>query len=112
MRYVAGSYEIYYRCFGDLMFLRTSIVITVVLFFNGPCYDVFLVDMRTPLWSSGQSSWLQIQKSRVRFPALPDFLRSGCGTGSTQLREGYQYANWIQSETLIPLPFLDSICKH
>jgi hypothetical protein len=33
-----------------------------------------------PLWSSGQSSWLQIQRSRVRFPALPDFLRSsGCG---------------------------------
>jgi hypothetical protein len=41
-----------------------------------------------PLWSSDQSSWLQIQRSRVRFPALPDFLRSsGCGTGSTQPRE-------------------------
>jgi hypothetical protein len=41
-----------------------------------------------PLWSSGQSSWLQIQRSRVRFPALPDFLRSsGSGTGSTQPRE-------------------------
>jgi hypothetical protein len=25
------------------------------------------------LWSSGQRSWLQIQRSRVRFPALPDF---------------------------------------
>ena len=25
------------------------------------------------LWSSGQSFWLQIQRSRVRFPALPDF---------------------------------------
>jgi hypothetical protein len=33
------------------------------------------------LWSSGQ-------RSRVRFPALPDFLRSsGSGTGSTQPRE-------------------------
>jgi hypothetical protein len=30
----------------------------------------------SPLWSSGQSSWLQIQRSRVKFPALPDFLRS------------------------------------
>jgi hypothetical protein len=41
-----------------------------------------------PLWSSGQSSWLEIQRSRVRFPALPDFLRnSGSGTGSTQPRE-------------------------
>jgi hypothetical protein len=28
---------------------------------------------RPPLWSSGQSSWLQIQRSLVRFPALPDF---------------------------------------
>jgi hypothetical protein len=36
-------------------------------------------------WSSGQSFWLQIQRSRVHFPALPDFLRSrGYGTGSTQ----------------------------
>jgi len=41
-----------------------------------------------PLWSSGQSFWLQIQRSRVRFPALPDFLSSsGSGTGSTQPRE-------------------------
>ena len=39
------------------------------------------------LWSSGQSFWLQIQRSRVRFPALPDFLSSsGSGTGSTQPR--------------------------
>ena len=38
-----------------------------------------------PLWSSGQSFWLQIQRSRVRSPALPDFLSSnGSGTGSTQ----------------------------
>ena len=45
-------------------------------------------DNNTPLWSSGQSFWLQIQRSRVRFPALPDFLsNSGSGTGSTQPRE-------------------------
>jgi hypothetical protein len=48
---------------------------------------VFLVDVilgnynplmtaRPPLWSSGQSFWLQIERSWVRFPALPDFLRS------------------------------------
>jgi hypothetical protein len=29
---------------------------------------------RPPLWSSSQSSWLHIQRSRVRFPALPDLL--------------------------------------
>jgi hypothetical protein len=40
------------------------------------------------LWSSGQSSWPLIQRSRVRFPTLPDFLSSsGSGTGSTQPRE-------------------------
>jgi hypothetical protein len=39
------------------------------------------------LWSSGQSSWLEIERSRVRFPTLPDFLYSGSGTGSTQPRE-------------------------
>jgi hypothetical protein len=38
-----------------------------------------------PLWSSGQSSWLQIQRYRVPFPALPDFLGSSASTtGSTQ----------------------------
>ena len=43
---------------------------------------------RGRMWSSGQSFWLQIQRSRVRFPALPDFLSSsGSGTGSTQPRE-------------------------
>jgi hypothetical protein len=29
-----------------------------------------------PLWSSGRSSSLQTQRSQVRFPALPDFMRS------------------------------------
>jgi hypothetical protein len=43
---------------------------------------------RPPLWSSCHSSWLQIQRTRVRFPALPNFLRSsGSRTGSTQPRE-------------------------
>jgi hypothetical protein len=43
---------------------------------------------RPPLWSRGQSSRLQIQRSRVRLPALPDFLRSsGSGTRSTHPRE-------------------------
>ena len=47
-----------------------------------------ITENRPPLWSSGQSFWLQIQRSRVRSPALPDFLSSiGSGTGSTQPRE-------------------------
>jgi hypothetical protein len=51
-----------------------------------------------PLWSSGQSSWLQIQRLRVWFPALPDFLRSsGSGTGSTQPREDNWRPTWRDS---------------
>jgi hypothetical protein len=39
--------------------------------------------LRPPLWSSGQTSWLQVQRSRVRLPALLHFLSSsGSGTGS------------------------------
>ena len=53
---------------------------------------------RPPLWSIGQSFRLQIQRSRVRFPALPDFLSSsGSGTGSTQPREVNWGATWIES---------------
>ena len=52
------------------------------------CFDICVGVLGPPLWSSGQSFWLQIQRSRVRFPALPDFLSSsGSGTGSTQPRE-------------------------
>ena len=58
---------------------------------NARCNDKNFTHMsrrRPPLWSSGQSFWIQIQRSRVRFPALPDFLSSsGSGTGSTQPRE-------------------------
>jgi hypothetical protein len=50
------------------------------------------------LWSSGQSFWLQIPRSQVRLPALPDFLRSrGSGTGSTQPRVDNWRATWMKS---------------
>ena len=40
------------------------------------------------LMTASVSFWLQIQRPRVRFPALPDFLSgSGSGTGYTQPRE-------------------------
>ena len=52
------------------------------------CFYITLCNIGPPLWSSGQSFWLKIQRSRVRFPALPDFLSSsGSGTGSTQPHE-------------------------
>jgi hypothetical protein len=38
-----------------------------------------------PQWSSGQSSWLKIQRSRVLFAALRD--TSGPGTRSTKPRD-------------------------
>ena len=50
--------------------------------------QLYVTFVLSPLWSSGQSFWLQIQRSRVRSPALPDFLSSsGSGTESTQPRE-------------------------
>jgi hypothetical protein len=57
---------------------------------------IFCGNFTTPsLWSSGESFWLQIQRSWVRYPALPDFLRSsGSGTESTQPREDNWGATW------------------
>ena len=55
---------------------------------------IYITYIWPPLWSSGQSFWLQIQRSRVRSPARPDFLSSsGSGTGSTQPREPCE-VNW------------------
>ena len=55
---------------------------------------------RPPLWSGGQSFWLQIRRSRVRSPALPDFLSSsGSGTGSTQPREVNWGATWLNEKS-------------
>jgi hypothetical protein len=52
---------------SDSAFWKTTLFSIYWFYFNSP-----------PLWSSGQSFWLQIQRSRVRFPALPDFLTIGC----------------------------------
>jgi hypothetical protein len=51
-------------------------------------YICYVEESKPPLWSSGQSFWLQIQRSGFDFPAIPDFLRSsGSGAESTQCRE-------------------------
>jgi hypothetical protein len=59
---------------------------------------ILTLDDGPPLWCSGQSSWLQIQRSRFWFPALPDFLKnSGSGTGYIQPREDNWGATWKES---------------
>jgi hypothetical protein len=40
----------------------------------GRTFSTHGVEVGPPLLSSGQSFWLQIQRSWVRFPELPDFL--------------------------------------
>jgi hypothetical protein len=73
-------------------------------------YNTIRTYRRPPLWSSGQSSWLQIQKSRVPFPALLHFLRSnGSGTESTQPRED-NWATWIYIYKTLYLPIGDRLC--
>jgi hypothetical protein len=50
-----------------------------------------------PLWSSGQSSWLQIRRPGFYSPALPEKKSGGSGTGSTQPREYNWGATWEKS---------------
>jgi hypothetical protein len=51
----------------------------------------------SPLWSRGQRSSLQIQRSRVRFSALPRFVNSsGSETGPTQPREDNSGVTWMK----------------
>jgi hypothetical protein len=50
-------------------------------------FEYCIKEQWPPLCLSGQSSWLKIKRSRVRFPALPDFLSSGSATGYTDPRE-------------------------
>jgi hypothetical protein len=62
---------------------------------KGRIFYTLFPPLKPPLWSSGQSFWLQIQRSRVRFPTLPDFLTSwGSGPGSTQPVEHNWEATW------------------
>jgi hypothetical protein len=55
---------------------------------RGEIFLFFDILTGPPLWSSSQEFLATDQRSRVRFPALQDFLRSrGSGTWSTQPRE-------------------------
>jgi hypothetical protein len=71
-----------------------------IIFLSFPSF-LFLFLHLLPVWSRGQSSRLQIQWSRVRFPALSDFMiSSGSGTGSTQPREYSWGATWMEKQRL------------
>jgi hypothetical protein len=70
---------------GPPKFLSIECLLT---FPKGKSERVWSLTILVRLWSNGLSSCLQIQRSRARFPALPEFLKnSGSGTGSTQARE-------------------------
>jgi hypothetical protein len=67
------------------------------LFINSARFMISYLDV-SPLCSCGQNSWLRIHRSRVRFPALPDFLTSsGSGMGSTQPRKDKWAATSMKS---------------
>jgi hypothetical protein len=65
------------RCLLTAYFIIVAFCFQTVL-------NTMISFLRPPLWSSGQSFWLQIQRFQVRSPALPDFLGSKV---STQPRE-------------------------
>jgi hypothetical protein len=62
----SSSYYYYYYYYywktasvpGSILLLLLLLIIIIII----------IITERPPLWSSGQSSWLQIRKSRVRFP--------------------------------------------
>jgi hypothetical protein len=61
-----------------------TITIAMLDIIHRPVFNVKHNVSEDSLCSSCQSSWLQTQRPRVRYPALPDFLRSsGSETGST-----------------------------
>jgi hypothetical protein len=56
---------------------------------NLTCLIETCTELSLSFWPSYQSTHLHIQSSRVRFPELPDFLKSSWSeSGSTPLREG------------------------
>jgi hypothetical protein len=84
----------------DSLFPKSKVSETGTVPSSGIQEEMFLLSCAT-LWSSGQSFWLQIPRSRIRFPDLQDFLRSrGSETASTQLRGDNWRATWMKQYRL------------
>jgi hypothetical protein len=72
--------EPYYAVFSSLLLLSLFCVYPHIYIYIYVCvcvyiyilieisFEFFYSGERPPLWPSGQSFWLQIQRSRVRFP--------------------------------------------
>jgi hypothetical protein len=59
----------YCLCHSESYLILILMIIAVIIC-NRTGFWVSCGGDRPPLWSSGQSSWLQIQRSRVRYPVL------------------------------------------
>jgi hypothetical protein len=87
-----------------VLYITYPVVSWFLLFSSGECLNITLkpttasltiLSIRPPLWSSGQSSWLQVRRSGVRFPGTTRKKKSsGSGTGSTQPHEYNWGATW------------------
>jgi hypothetical protein len=89
-RYLGPNWPISFNAIIDkaILFFIPGLQFLFVWCLRYSCICIFVARSIPHLWSSGHSSWLQTQRPRARFAALPHFLRSNeSGAGSTQPRE-------------------------
>jgi hypothetical protein len=85
------SFTLVFKCYR---WLRLFVLhIFSALFVLPHNFSIYFLE-GLPLWFSGQCSWLQIQRSWVRFPTPPDFLRSGFWMGSIRPHEYNCEVTW------------------
>jgi hypothetical protein len=85
------------KCFLLLIVLTCLLFIQIILSFSWH-FSLLMQARRPPLWSSGQSSWLLTQRSRVQFLELPEFLLAvGLERGPLSHCEDKWGATWKKS---------------